>query len=63
MAVSIFIEESIKNELSCLEYWKMQTFSSGADLTEVREGGTKLHPQDSQTKFSDNFFLWMVQNI
>tara|TARA_Y100001970_G_scaffold282321_1_gene394940 strand:- start:945 stop:1901 length:957 start_codon:yes stop_codon:yes gene_type:complete len=55
-AAAVLVEKSNNNEGSCLEYWKMQTYSSGADLTEVRGGGTKLHPQDSQTKLSDNLF-------
>ena len=33
----------------------MKTFSSGADLTVVRSG-TKLHPQNPQTRLSDNLF-------
>ena len=55
-AAAVLVELSDNNEESCLEYWKMKTYSSGADLTEVRGGGTRLHPQDSKTIFSDNLF-------
>ncbi len=55
-AAAIFVEKPNSNDFSSLEYWKMKTFSSGAEFTEVRGGGTKLHPQDKETKFSDNLF-------
>ena len=32
----------------------MNTWSQGANLTEVRGGGTHLHPQDPNTKLEDN---------
>ena len=34
----------------------MQTYPEGSSLTEVRGGGTNLHPQDSATKIDDNLF-------
>ena len=34
----------------------MNTFPEGANLTEVRGGGTNLHPQDDITKIDDNLF-------
>ena len=55
-AAAVFLEKSSLEEESCLEYWKMKTFSSGAQLTEVRGGGTKLHPQDKDTRLDDNLF-------
>ena len=55
-AAAVLVERANLNDDSCLEFWKMKTFSSGANLTEVRGGGTKLHPQDSQTQSSDNLF-------
>ena len=55
-AAAVFLEKSNPKEESCLEYWKMKTFSSGAHLTEVRGGGTKFHPQDKDTKLDDNLF-------
>ena len=55
-AAAVLVEKSNNFEESCLEYWKMKTFSSGADLTVVKGGGTRLHPQDPKTKLSDNLF-------
>ena len=34
----------------------MNTWPSGANLTEVRGGGTHKHPQDPNTTLSDNLF-------
>ena len=34
----------------------MNTWSDGANLTEVRGGGTALHPQNPSTKPEDNLF-------
>jgi len=34
----------------------METWPKGANLTEVRGGGTKLHPQDNKTRLEDNLF-------
>ena len=36
--------------------YSMNTFPDGAELTQVRGGGTNLHPQDKGTKYSDNLF-------
>ena len=55
-AAAVLVEKNDKTDDSCLEYWKMKTFSSGADLTVVRGGGTKLHPQNPLTRLSDNLF-------
>ena len=34
----------------------MNTWPSGSHLTEVRGGGTNLHPHDKKTTFDDNLF-------
>jgi 3-oxoacyl-[acyl-carrier-protein] synthase-3 len=34
----------------------METWSDGSSLTEVRGGGTNLHPQDQNTTLDDNLF-------
>ena len=34
----------------------MSSWPKGANLTEVRGGGTNLHPQDEATKDEDNLF-------
>lgn len=39
-----------------LIHYDMKTFPSGANLTEVRGGGTNKHPQDPNTTAADNLF-------
>ena len=34
----------------------METWPDGAGLTEVRGGGTHLHPEDKKTTIDDNYF-------
>ena len=41
----------------------MQTWPEGSNLTEVRGGGTNLHPQDNQTTNDDNLFSFSSFNI
>ena len=53
-AAAVYLEKT--KEDSGLIDFEMGTFPDGSDLTEVRGGGTNLHPQDSQTKFEDNLF-------
>ena len=54
-AGAIYIEKS--NDLSSgIINYNMQTYPDGASLTEVRGGGTNLHPQDSKTLNEDNLF-------
>ena len=54
-AAAILIEAE-ENKLNNFHYWKMNTWSDGAKLTEVRGGGTALHPQNPTTKPEDNLF-------
>ena len=53
-AAAIYLERSDDN--SGIISYSMNTFPDGAELTEVRGGGTKLHPQDKEVKDSDNLF-------
>ena len=53
-AAAIYIEPTNSNS-GLLDY-SMETYPEGATLTEVRGGGTHLHPQDPKTKESDNLF-------
>ncbi len=55
-AAAILLEKSSKNEPSELLHHTMRTWPSGANLTEVRGGGTYKHPHDPDTKFEDNLF-------
>ena len=53
-AAAVYLESS--NNKSGLISFSMNTFPDGTDLTEVRGGGTNLHPQDDITKIDDNLF-------
>ena len=55
-AAAIVIEKTPHNEKSKLVDFKMETWSEGSNLTEVRGGGTNLHPQDKETTLDDNLF-------
>ena len=55
-AAAIVLEKSDKKENSKLLSYKMETWPKGANLTEVRGGGTNLHPQDNKTTLEDNLF-------
>lgn len=53
-AAAIYIESS--NDNKGLLHYSMETFPEGAELTEVKGGGTNLHPQDSATRPEHNLF-------
>lgn len=55
-AAAVVLEPSNTLEKSQLIYFNMKTWPSGANLTEVRGGGTNKHPQDPGTTISDNLF-------
>ena len=55
-AAAVVLESSRKPDHSELLYYNMQTWPSGANLTEVRGGGTNKHPQDPKTTIADNLF-------
>ena len=55
-AAAIIVESSSENETSELIHFSMKTWPEGSNLTEVRGGGTNLHPQDSKTTIDDNLF-------
>ena len=54
-AAAIYLEQSNDKNNGIISY-NMNTYPDGASLTEVRGGGTHLHPQDKETKKSDNLF-------
>ena len=60
-AAAVLIESGDK--INNFHYWKMSTWSDGAELTEVRGGGTALHPQNPITKPEDNLFTMDGPNI
>ena len=54
-AAAIYIEKSDNKNSGIISY-TMNTFPDGAELTQVRGGGTNIHPQDKGTQYSDNLF-------
>tara|TARA_B110000263_G_C15185097_1_gene453406 strand:- start:258 stop:959 length:702 start_codon:yes stop_codon:yes gene_type:complete len=54
-AAAIYLEHS-KDITQGLIDFEMSSWPKGANLTEVRGGGTNLHPQDPITKKEDNLF-------
>lgn len=54
-AAAIYIEKTTDKTKGIIDY-TMNTYPDGALLTEVRGGGTNLHPQDKETEKSDNLF-------
>ena len=60
-AAAVLIESGDK--INNFHYWKMSTWSDGAELTEVRGGGTALHPQNPITKPEDNLFTMDGPNV
>tara|TARA_B110000196_G_scaffold293430_1_gene281729 strand:+ start:324 stop:1289 length:966 start_codon:yes stop_codon:yes gene_type:complete len=55
-AAAILVEPALENEDSGILDFSMKTWPKGSHLTEVRGGGTNLHPHDKETKFDDNLF-------
>jgi len=54
-AAAIYLEEGEIENQGIIDS-EMESWPDGAHLTEVRGGGTNLHPQDSTTKDVDNLF-------
>lgn len=55
-AAAAILTRTPENESSSILAGHMETFSEGAHFTEIRGGGTKLHPNDSKAKKSDFLF-------
>ena len=55
-AAAIVVEKANDGEQSKLIDFSMNTWPSGSYLTEVRGGGTNLHPHDGETTHDDNLF-------
>ena len=54
-AAALYLEPSSDKKQGLIDF-EMSCFPDGANLTEVRGGGTNLHPQDKMTKEEDNLF-------
>ena len=55
-AAAVLVEMSSENDKSSMIDFTMNTYPKGSHLTEVRGGGTNLHPHDKETSFADNLF-------
>ena len=55
-AAAVLLEPVLNDENSGIIDFSMKTWPKGSHLTEVKGGGTNLHPHDKETKFSDNLF-------
>ena len=55
-AAAVLIEPTPLEQKSKIIDFSMKTWPEGSDLTEVRGGGTNLHPQDKNTTREDNLF-------
>ncbi len=55
-AAAVLVEKALDNEGSNMLDFTMNTYPEGSHLTEVRGGGTNLHPHDEETNFADNLF-------
>lgn len=55
-AAAAVVRRPTSGETGRLERAQFETYSEGADLTTVAGGGTRHHPNDPATRFSDNTF-------
>lgn len=55
-AAAAVLESTPEGEPSALLSWRMGTWPEGADLTEVRGGGLRFHPNSPDTRPEDNLF-------
>ncbi len=55
-AAAALLEPTEEGGTSRVLGFHMETYSEGADLTTVKGGGTRLHPQDPRTTPADNLF-------
>lgn len=55
-AAAVLVEMPSENDKSSMIDFTMNTYPKGSHLTEVRGGGTNLHPHDKATSFADNLF-------
>lgn len=55
-AAAAVVEATPQGEKSAILSWRMKTWPEGADLTEIRGGGLRCHPNDPNTTPDDNLF-------
>ena len=61
-AASIYLEDSNDKNQGIIDF-QMSSWPEGSNLTEVRGGGTNLHPQDTHTVDNDNLFSMKGKEI
>ena len=54
-AAAVYLEPSNEKKQGLIDF-EMSSWPKAANFTQVRGGGTNLHPQDSSTKDEDNLF-------
>ena len=54
-AASVVVENDPENK-SMLIDWRFETWPEGAEFTQVKGGGTNLHPDNPKTTKADNYF-------
>lgn len=55
-AAAVVVTRTPEGESSKVEITRFETYSIGAHLTEIRGGGSRLHPANPATKPEDNLF-------
>lgn len=62
-AAAIVLSHTPDGEASCIEAANFETYSRGANLTEIRAGGTRLHPTGPETEPEDLTFHMQGPNV
>jgi len=55
-AAAVVVTRTPEGEASKIEKARFETYSIGAHLTEIRGGGSRLHPANPETRPEDNLF-------
>lgn len=58
-AAAVIIGLSAEGEASCILGSSLRTYSKGAALSEIRGGGTRLHPREYRTETEEDFLFHM----
>jgi 3-oxoacyl-[acyl-carrier-protein] synthase-3 len=55
-AAAVVVGRTPPGEGACLQAARLETYGEGADLTAIRGGGTRIHPNHPATRPEDNLF-------
>ncbi|OBR65535.1 3-oxoacyl-ACP synthase [Paenibacillus oryzae] len=58
-AAAVIIGPSRKEEASVIVASSIKTYSEGAGLSEIRGGGTRIHPREHNAETADDFLFYM----